>query len=229
MTPFYEDEPLESMFSTRDPEYHKNLKRPVAQLFSMTNMRNYETYADDCTAIFINAMRDFEGQAIDLSKWLQWYAFDVIACITFQRSFAFMEERRDVDNMIGDLHGILGYVKILGQIPNWHPWPMGSRTFVKILKTVLPMLPDPLFRFVIVCSSPLLISTSAYSCNQKITEEEIVKYDQASMEKQAKRTDFLAQIRSKQTKGDGITRRDLMNHLSNNLCVASQHIGLFTG
>ena len=90
MTPFVDGEVMELMFTTRDPVFHKAFKQPVAQLFSMTNMKNYETYADECTEIFIKAMRDLEGQAIDLSVWLQWYAFDVIASITFQRRFGFL-------------------------------------------------------------------------------------------------------------------------------------------
>lgn len=42
MAPVYNDEKMDSLFSTRDPVYHKALKVPVAQLFSMTNMKNFE-------------------------------------------------------------------------------------------------------------------------------------------------------------------------------------------
>ena len=139
---------MESMFTTRDPAYHKALKQPVAQLFSMTNMRNYETYADDCTGIFIQAMRDLESQPVDFAIWLQWYAFDVIACITFQRRFGFMEQRKDIDNMIGGLDAGLNYVKIIGQCPTLHPYLMGNRPLMKFLATVIPNLPDPLGRFI---------------------------------------------------------------------------------
>ncbi|OAP60320.1 hypothetical protein AYL99_05322 [Fonsecaea erecta] len=84
------------VFTEREPLAHRNLKRPVAQLFGMTNMRNYEPYADECTAIFINAMRDLEDQPIELSVWVQWDAFDVIASMTFQHRFGFLEELRDI-------------------------------------------------------------------------------------------------------------------------------------
>ena len=147
MTPQYKGDPMDSLFSTRDPSYHMNLKRPVSQLFSMTNMRNYETYADECSAIFIEAMRDLQGQPVDLSHWLQWYAFDVIACITFQRRFGFLEQRRDIDNMIGDLDAVLKYVKVVGQYPELHGWLLGNQTLVGTLKRLIPSLPDPLYRF----------------------------------------------------------------------------------
>jgi len=108
-------ERIDTMFSERDPHVHKALKRPVAQLFSMTNMRNFETYVDECTRIFEDAMSDLEGQTVDLAQWLQWYAFDVIGSITFQRRFGFLEQRKDVDQMIGKINDGLEYVKVIGQ------------------------------------------------------------------------------------------------------------------
>lgn len=117
MAPFYQGQVMDSMFTARDVAYHKHLKSSVSQIFSMTNMKNFETYADECTRIFINAMQDLEGEPVDFSNWLQWYAFDVIGGITFQRRFGFLEERRDVDNMINRIDTGLQYVKILGQFP----------------------------------------------------------------------------------------------------------------
>lgn len=141
---------MESLFATRDATYHKTLKRPVAQLFSMTNMKNYETYTDECTKIFIDAMRDQQGQLVDLSVWLQWYAFDVIASITFQRRFGFMEQRRDIDNMIGDLDVALQYSKVGGQFPEIHPWLIGNKTLINTLERLGMGLPDPLSSFLTV-------------------------------------------------------------------------------
>lgn len=101
MVPSYNGDLMDSMFTARDPSVHKALKTSVASLFAMTNMRNYELYVDECTQIFIDAMTDLEGQTVDLAVWLQWYTFDVIAMITFQRRFEFLERIKDVNNMIG--------------------------------------------------------------------------------------------------------------------------------
>jgi hypothetical protein len=216
MSPFYQDQVLDSLFSTRDPVYHKNLKRPVAQLFSMTNMRNYEPYADECSAIFIDSMRDMQNRVVDLSTWLQWYAFDVIACITFQRRFGFMEQRADINNMIGDLDGIFSYVKVVGQYPKLHPWLMGSRAFVSAVKRLLPNLPDPVYTFLKVF--PQKHQTLAPCIDgEQITEDEIVRHDRE--EKQAGRTDFLSQLRAKEAKDGQLSHSDIMNHLSNNMYV----------
>ena len=210
MTPFVNGKILESMFTTRDPAYHKALKGPVAQLFSMTNMRNYETYADECTSIFAQAMRSLHGQPVDLAIWLQWYAFDVIASITFQRRFGFMEQQQDVHNLISGLDAGLQYVKLVGQFPALHPWLMGNRPLMNFLASVFPNLPDPLAKF--IEAGPLLDNARSILTEHQITEEEIMRYD--LQEKQSERTDFLAQLRSR---GDKMTQMDMLNHLSNNL------------
>ncbi|PVH92537.1 hypothetical protein DM02DRAFT_662854 [Periconia macrospinosa] len=97
MSLIYEGQRMDSIFIERDPQAHKTLKGPVAQLFSMTNMRNFEVYADECTKIFTDAMRDLQGQAVDFADWLQWYAFDTIGNITFQLPFGFMENRQECE------------------------------------------------------------------------------------------------------------------------------------
>lgn len=139
---------MPSLFTTRDPAYHKKLKRPVAQLFSMTNMKNYEAYADECTKIFIDTMFRREGETIDLSTWLQYYAFDVVAAITFQRQFGFVTQGRDIGNMIGDLHFALQYSKIVGQFPGLHAWLAGNKSMLNTLERMGMTVPDPLAQFV---------------------------------------------------------------------------------
>ncbi|RVX69338.1 hypothetical protein B0A52_06933 [Exophiala mesophila] len=194
---------MDSLFTTRDPVYHKNLKRPVAQLFSMTNMKAYEVYADECSQLFIDAMTELQGQSIDLGAWLQWYAFDVIASITFQRRFGFLEQRKDVHHMIQDLDFAFLYAKLIGQFPNLHKWLVGNKTLMNTLNRLFGELPDPLSRFL------------------KITEEEIARYDSQQKEAGAARTDFLAQLRQKEAKDGKIPYRDMVNHLSNNILAGS--------
>lgn len=146
MAPFYQDTKMDSLFTAQDPAYHSALKKPVAQLFSMTNMRNYEPHADECTAIFLQSMEDLQSTPVDLAIWLQWYAFDVIGNITFQRKFGFMEQRRDVDDMIRGIDEALKYVKVVGMFPELHPWLVGNKLFRETLPKIL-LLPDTIRQF----------------------------------------------------------------------------------
>ncbi|KAG4257724.1 hypothetical protein FPRO04_07945 [Fusarium proliferatum] len=203
MSLMYQGRRMDSMFTERNPNIHKALKGSVAQIFSMTNMRNFEVYADECSAIFLDAMRDLEGQKLDLAHWLQWYAFDVIGSITFQRRFGFLERRHDVDEMIGKINHGLELVKNIGQ----------SEWLVALFDRLYAnswirenYWPDTMDKFL------------------KITEKELDKYDRSP--KGPSRTDFLSQLREKQDKTGKITHRDMINHLSNNLLAGSDTTGI---
>jgi hypothetical protein len=66
MSPVFKNEIMDSLFTTRDPAHHKTLKRPVAGKFSMTSIRTMEPLVDECSEIFIQSMKDLEGQKVDL-------------------------------------------------------------------------------------------------------------------------------------------------------------------
>ena len=145
---------MPSMFSIRDPIGHPALRRPVAQKYSMSSIKSMEPFADECSNIFIQTMKDLEGQVVDMGVWLQWYAFDAIGAITFQRRFGFMEKRQDILDMISGIDTGLQYAGIIGQIPALHPWLMGSRRVMRFL-VAQPFVnvPDPL-RTIVKVSYP---------------------------------------------------------------------------
>jgi hypothetical protein len=132
---------MSSIFSARIPLEHKRLKSAVANKFSMTSLRDLEPLMDDCSDIFLKAMRELSGSPVDLGAWLQWYAFDVIGAITFQQRFGFMEERKDVRDMIAGLEFGLWYGSLVGQIPELHPWILGNPVLNHVMATV-PALND---------------------------------------------------------------------------------------
>jgi hypothetical protein len=141
------------MFSARVPAEHKRLKSAVANKFSMTSLRDLEPLMDECSDIFLKAMRELSDSPIDLGKWLQWYAFDVIGAITFQQHFGFMEKRKDVQDMIAGIEFGLWYGSMVGQIPELHPWLLGS-PFLNHIVTSVPALHDvhPIPKFIAVCA-----------------------------------------------------------------------------
>jgi hypothetical protein len=130
------------MFTTTDPQEHKALKRPVAQKFSMSSLRTLEYLVDPCSEIFTKAMLDLQGQVVDLGEWAQWYAFDVIGAITFSRRFGFMENRKDVKNIISGIELGLAYAGIIGQVPSLHRYLLGNLTLRRILGRL--GVPDPI-------------------------------------------------------------------------------------
>ncbi|KAH8742675.1 cytochrome P450 [Diaporthe sp. PMI_573] len=195
----YEGKSMPSLFTTISPEDHKALKRPVAQKFSMTSIRSLEYLVDPCSEIFIRAMKDLEGQVVDLGVWLQWYAFDVIGSITFEKRFGFMEQRRDVNGAISAIEFLI-YGSIVGQVPWFHQFLAETSTFRKLIRML--SIPDA------------MVITS------QMVSQALDEYD--SMGGDEKRQDFLAYLRQQQkSTSTTMPRREMMNHLLNNLLAGS--------
>jgi cytochrome P450 len=197
----YEGKTMESLFSTRNAEYHKALKRPVAQKFSMSSVRSLEPLVNDCTQIFINIMQELAGQTLDLDEWLQWYAFDAIYAMTFSKPAGFLEQRRDVSGILTGMDWILKYCALVGQVPWLHA------LIDPVLKAAMRMR---LFDM-----GPLMIVSG-------MIEKALEEYDRAPPEEVLGRQDFLAYLRQQsKTTGDVMPRAELWNHLINNLLAGS--------
>lgn len=73
-----------NLFALLDSKQHASVRRQYANLYAMSSLVGYEPYVDSCVDILCRRLREFskEGERIDLAKWFQYYAFDVIGEIT---------------------------------------------------------------------------------------------------------------------------------------------------
>jgi cytochrome P450 len=113
-------ERLPSLFSTTDESYHAQLRRCVNNAFSMSALVQYEPLVDEMTEKFLAQTEKLyaeTGKVCDFVHWLQFYAFDVIGCMTYSKSHGFVERNEDVDGMVGYLGRLFSYVAPIGQIP----------------------------------------------------------------------------------------------------------------
>ena len=100
----------------------------------MSSIRQVETIIEECTKIFLGIMSELSDHPINLGEWLQFYAFDVIGAISFNRRFGFLEERRDVGHMIAGLDNRALYFTHCGQVPELHPYLFGNKFVPKLQK-----------------------------------------------------------------------------------------------
>lgn len=79
--------PNHNLFAATDPKVHSQMRRKVANLYSMTAIKSYEPYVDSCiralTTKFDRVAKS--GEVLDLQRWMQCYAFDVIGELTVSR------------------------------------------------------------------------------------------------------------------------------------------------
>ncbi|KAL8861116.1 MAG: hypothetical protein Q9178_002330 [Gyalolechia marmorata] len=94
---------IPGLFATQDRRIHNLLRKPIAGIYSMTSMVSYEPMVDTTIDCFFDQLDQRfvqTGQVCPLDLWLQMFAFDVIGSITFSKRLGFLEQGRDIDNII---------------------------------------------------------------------------------------------------------------------------------
>ncbi|KAH8684385.1 pisatin demethylase [Tricladium varicosporioides] len=112
---------LPSLFSTTDESFHARLRRCVNSAFSMSTLIQYEPFVTSTTELFLSQTEklycDAAQKGCDFSKWLQFYAFDVIGEMTYSKRHGFLEKNEDVEGIVAYLGGLFDYVAPIGQLP----------------------------------------------------------------------------------------------------------------
>ena len=101
--PYTKQGALPAVFNTRDETLHKQLKNPIAPLYSLSNVVTFESFIDEVLELLCKQIdqRYVKSQEIvDLGDWLQYFAFDVMGTMTFSKGYGFLEQGKDVDAMI---------------------------------------------------------------------------------------------------------------------------------
>lgn len=81
---FAADLDQQTIFTLQDNELHKERRRKISSLYTMSSMVSYEKAVDEMTSVCVRKMHEFAEQRrlIDIPQWMQYYAFDVIGEIT---------------------------------------------------------------------------------------------------------------------------------------------------
>lgn len=113
-------ERLESLFSTKNEEYHAKYRRCVNNAFSMSSLVNYEPLVDSTMDAFVEQTRRRycnTDARCNFSRWLQFFAFDVIGELTWSKRLGFVERDEDVDGIVAFVGKFLDYAAPIGQMP----------------------------------------------------------------------------------------------------------------
>ncbi|KAK4198879.1 cytochrome P450 [Triangularia verruculosa] len=120
MQPMSRGKVVQGLFNTQDDELHRAMKRPIANIYSMSNLMEFEPHVDTTIRFFLSKLdagTTEHDQTVDLGTWLQWFAFDMMGEITFSKRLGFLDESRDVDGIMGSIQKVFRYASSVGQIP----------------------------------------------------------------------------------------------------------------
>jgi cytochrome P450 len=112
-------ERLQSLFSTKDEEYHARYRRCVNSAFSLTGLVGYEPLVDSTTDAFIEQTEKrycSTGRSCNFSRWLQFFAFDVIGQLTWSKRLGFVDRDGDVGGIVKFVGDFLSYAGPVGQM-----------------------------------------------------------------------------------------------------------------
>lgn len=86
------DPDTQHIFPMMDNERHKDRRRKISALYTMSTMVSYENAVDKLNEVCMRKMHQFaeERCLIDIPHWMQYYAFDVIGEITVRHTMLFL-------------------------------------------------------------------------------------------------------------------------------------------
>ncbi|PSK59404.1 Isotrichodermin C-15 hydroxylase [Elsinoe australis] len=119
---------INDLFTDRNPKRHSELRRKVANLYSMTSLLHLEPFVTTCTDLLVGHFDRMAetNETINLQHWLQCYAFDTIGMITFAKRFGFLDEGKDMGGLLHALHNYLIYAANVGVYSWLHSYLSGA-------------------------------------------------------------------------------------------------------
>lgn len=110
------------LFSLQDEKMHGARRRNVANAYALSTLLGMEEYVDQCSTLLLRQFEKFakNKEIVDISPWLQYYAFDVVgelgafssflsSDLGFGKKFGFIEAGKDI-GWIGMIEEILLYL-----------------------------------------------------------------------------------------------------------------------
>ena len=101
--PYTKGGALPAVFNTRDEKLHKQIKNPIAPLFSLSNTVALEGFVEQVLEVLFHQLDERyipSHETFNLGNWLQYFAFDVMGTLTFSKRYGFLEQGKDVNGML---------------------------------------------------------------------------------------------------------------------------------
>ncbi|KAL8829343.1 MAG: hypothetical protein Q9191_002072 [Dirinaria sp. TL-2023a] len=98
--------PVPTIFATQDEGLHRTLRKPIAAMYSMSQVVSFESQVNSTMDYFFQRLDALfaDGNAVcNLAFWLQAFAFDVIGEITFSRRMGFLEKGKDIEGIMASI------------------------------------------------------------------------------------------------------------------------------
>ncbi|KAI0868045.1 putative benzoate 4-monooxygenase cytochrome P450 [Hypoxylon argillaceum] len=113
-----------AVFNTTDEAIHKQIKTPIALMFSPSNSASFEGLVDEvlvCLEEQLETRFLANKEIFNLGEWLQFFAFDVMGTMTFSKRYGFLDTGKDEGGMIDSILHFMRDAAPMTQVP-WLDW-----------------------------------------------------------------------------------------------------------
>ncbi|KAL9105781.1 MAG: hypothetical protein Q9227_009083 [Pyrenula ochraceoflavens] len=86
---------------------HATIKRPIANIYSMSNVTKSEKFIDECTLQFIDQLdKEFirTGKTLPAYQWAHYWAYDTVMKLTASADFGLIRGEADREGMFKGMH-----------------------------------------------------------------------------------------------------------------------------
>lgn len=130
-----------NLFSQPSNHAHSKMRRPIAHLYSTSNLLSYEPFVDTCNSILLKRLQEYaeEEKELDVRELMQFYAFDVIGEISVGSRFGLMEDNGDKSGIIKAIDEGTTYSSIIGLVPGWHWWLVNVARLLRMEPSILTL------------------------------------------------------------------------------------------
>ncbi|KAI0204034.1 putative benzoate 4-monooxygenase cytochrome P450 [Astrocystis sublimbata] len=111
---------LHAVFNTTDEAILKQIKPPIAPMFSVTNANSFEPLVDrvlECMHENLDRRFVETSEICNLGQWLQYFAFDVMGTLTFSKRYGFLDSGSDANGMLSTIIDFMRASAPMTQIP----------------------------------------------------------------------------------------------------------------
>ncbi|KAH6645467.1 benzoate 4-monooxygenase cytochrome P450 [Truncatella angustata] len=114
---------VENLFNTPNEEWHNKMMKPIRNMYTLGKIQDVEPWMDATLNKFTSKLESNfvdgsnAGKICMMDDWLGHFAWDVMGNLTFGKEYGFLDEQKDVQDLIGRSTQGLYYFAPVSQIP----------------------------------------------------------------------------------------------------------------
>ena len=118
----------QTVMSEQDPQRHKERSSIIKGGYSLAYLLRSEPLIDECISQFKVRMGQLAdtNKPVELDKWLNYLAFDIIGDLIYSRRFGFLDKGQDIGGSIKNTRFLMFYQSLMGYMYWLHPILLGS-------------------------------------------------------------------------------------------------------